>query len=149
MAVTGRTLPPRSGVRSWLVPDITGPHHAAFTVSDLERSVAWYTDLLGLVELFRHDDDEVSLRVLAHPTSGWIMGLRQPRQASGDQFDEFRTGLDHFAFGVADRATLEAWEEELRRRDIAFTPIADTPIGSVICFRDPDNIQLEFWLMPS
>lgn len=27
-----------------------------------------------------------------------------------------------------------------------FTPIAETPIGSVIVFRDPDNIQLEFWL---
>ncbi|MDQ1449420.1 MAG: hypothetical protein QOC79_2391, partial [Actinomycetota bacterium] len=31
-------------------------------------------------------------------------------------------------------------------RGIAFTPITDTPIGSVIVFRDPDNIQLEFWL---
>ena len=131
------------------MPDVTGPHHAALTVTEIERSLTWYTDLLGLQQLFGDDNDEVSLRVLMHPASGWILGLRQYHQKPHDRFDEFRTGLDHFAFGVADRAMLEAWEEELRRRDIPFTPITDTPIGSVICFRDPDNIQLEFWLMPS
>ncbi|MGH9032598.1 MAG: VOC family protein [Acidimicrobiia bacterium] len=132
------------------MPDLTGAHHAAFTVSDVERSLAWYTDLLGLTELFGDDSEEVSLRVLIHPASGWILGLRQYHDKPGDRFDEFRTGLDHMAFGVADRATLEAWEDELRRRgDITFTPILDTPIGSYICLRDPDNIQLELWLMPS
>ena len=35
---------------------------------------------------------------------------------------------------------------ELTARGIAYTPIAETSIGSVIVFRDPDNIQLEFWL---
>jgi glyoxylase I family protein len=132
------------------MPDITGAHHAALTVTDLDRSLAWYTDLLGLVELFGDDREEGRLRVLAHPDSGWILGLRQYPQKPGGTFDEFRTGLDHFAFGVPDRAALDAWEEELRRRgDITFTPIVDTPIGSVIVFRDPDNIQLEFWLSPS
>ena len=33
----------------------------------------------------------------------------------------------------------------LRERDIPFSPIAEMSIGSVIVFRDPDNIQLEFW----
>ena len=129
------------------MPDITGAHHMALTVTDVERSKAWYTDLLGLVEVFGGDDDAVSFRVLAHPGSGWVLGLRQYHGRPGDGFDELRTGLDHFAFGVADRAELEAWEAELRRRgDITFTPIAETPIGQVIVFRDPDNIQLELWL---
>jgi glyoxylase I family protein len=129
------------------MPEISGAHHVALTVSDVERSSAWYGDLLGLVEVLRGDDDVVSYRVLAHPGSGWITGLRQYHGKPADGFDEFRTGLDHLAFTVADRAALEAWEEELRRRgDITFTPIADTPIGTVIVFRDPDGIQLEFWL---
>lgn len=129
------------------MPAITGAHHAAFTVSDVERSSAWYCELLGLVPVLSGDDDEVSFRVLAHPASGWVAGLRQYHSAPSDQFDAFRTGLDHFAFAVADREALEACETELRRRgDITFTPIAETPIGSVICFRDPDGIQLEFWL---
>ena len=73
--------------------------------------------------------------------------MRQYLSTSGGDFNEFRTGLDHFAFRVADRAGLEAWEDELRRRgDVIFTPIVETPIGEVIVFRDPDGIQLEFWL---
>ncbi len=129
------------------MPEITGADHVAFTVSDVERSSAWYCDLLGLVQVLAGDDDVVSYRVLRHPASGWVTGLRQYHARPGDGFDEFRTGLDHFAFGVADRATLEAWEAELRRRgDIDFTPMAETPIGTVIVFRDPDGIQLELWL---
>ena len=68
------------------------------------------------------------------------------RSACGDGFDEFRTGLDHLALGVASRAELTAWEDELERRGITYTPAAETPIGTVVVFRDPDNIQLEFWL---
>jgi glyoxylase I family protein len=85
----------------------------------------------------------------------WILGVRQYPGRHADSFDEFRTGLDHVGFCVANQAVgfcvanqaeLEAWEKELSARDITFTPIAETPIGSVIVFRDPDNIQLEFFL---
>jgi glyoxylase I family protein len=128
------------------MPTITGAHHVALTVSDVERSSAWYAELLGLVEVLAGKDDFVSFKVLAHPGCGWIMGVREYRDGSSDRFDELRTGLDHLAFGVADRAELDAWQDELERRSITFTPIAETPIGSVIVFRDPDGIQLEFWL---
>ena len=131
------------------MPAIDGAHHVAFTVTNVERSSAWYCDLLGFLPVRGGDDADVSFRVLAHPASGWVLGLRQYHARAGGDFDEFRTGLDHFAFGVADRAGLEAWEAELRRRgDITFTPIVDTPTGSVIVFRDPDGVQLELWLPP-
>lgn len=125
---------------------ITGGHHIAFTVTDVVRSAAWYGDVLGLQEVMGGDDGDVSFRVLAHPASGWVLGLRQYHNAPKDGFDEFRTGLDHFAFGVESRAELDAWVPELERRDIEFTPPVDTPIGTVIVFRDPDRIQLELWL---
>jgi glyoxylase I family protein len=128
------------------MPDITGAHHAALTVTDADRSAAWYADLLGMQIVLQGDDDTVSFRVLAHPGCGWIMGVRQYHGRPDGAFDEFRTGLDHLAFGVATRADLEAWEAELTSRGIDFSPIASTPIGEVIVFRDPDNIQLEFWL---
>ena len=129
------------------MPAVVGAHHTALTVSDVERSAAWYSDLLGLVQVLSGDDDEVSYRVLTHPTTPCMIGLRQYHAHPDGPFDEFRTGLDHLAFGVADRAQLESWAAELLRRgDIPFTPIVDTPIGSVIVLRDPDNIQLELWL---
>jgi glyoxylase I family protein len=125
---------------------ITGGHHVGFTVRDADASAQWYSDLLGMQEVLRGDDETVRFRVLAHPESGWVLGVRQYPERADGRFDEFRTGLDHFAFGVASREELEAWEQRLSEAGIPFTPIADTPIGSVIVFRDPDNIQLEFFL---
>ena len=128
------------------MPSITGGHHIALTVTDADRSAEWYSGLLGMSVLAAGDDETVKVRVLADAASGWLLGLRQYHGREGDGFDEFRTGLDHFAFSVENRAALEEWERELSARGIGYTPIAETSIGSVIVFRDPDNIQLEFWL---
>lgn len=125
---------------------IAGAHHVALTVSDADRSAEWYSDLLGMQVVLTGDDDTVRFRVLAHPESGWVLGVRQYPGRGTDRFDEFRTGLDHLAFAVSSRSELEGWERELAARGVTFSPIAETPIGSVVVFRDPDNIQLEFWL---
>ena len=128
------------------MPSITGGHHVALTVSDADRSAEWYCGLLNMQVALTGDSEDVKFRVLADPESGWVLGVRQYPARRADSFDELRTGLDHLAFGVATRAELEDWEQELSSRGIPFTPIAETPIGSVIVFRDPDNIQLELFL---
>jgi glyoxylase I family protein len=128
------------------MPSISGGHHIALTVTDADRSAQWYCDLLGMQVALAGENDDVKFRVLVDPTSGWALGVRQYHGREGTRFDEFRTGLDHFAFSVTSRTELEAWEPELKTRGIEYSPIAETPIGSVIVFRDPDNIQLEFWL---
>ena len=128
------------------MPATTGAHHVAFTVRDADRSAQWYGDLRGMQVVLKGDDEAVRFRVLTHPDSGWIIGLRQYPGREEGAFDEFRTGLDHFAFGVSSRAELESWERRLGEAGIPFTPAADSPIGPVVVFRDPDNIQLEFFL---
>lgn len=126
---------------------LTGIHHLALTVTDVERSVAWYSELLGMVTVIGEDTDDVRYRVLAHPDSGMVIGLRQyPVTGSGEVFDEMRTGMDHVAIGVESADELTAWEAKLDELGISYTPATETPIGAVIVFRDPDNIQLEFWL---
>ena len=115
-----------------------------FTVPDADRSAAWYQDVFEMQLVLQSDEDGVAIRILAHPGSGWIMGLREHPDQPGGPFDERRTGLDHLAFTVTSRGELDAWESELERRGISYTPIQETPIGTVIAFRDPDNIQL--WL---
>jgi glyoxylase I family protein len=125
---------------------IVGAHHVALTVRDADRSAQWYGDLLGMKVVLQGDDDTVRFRVMAHFDSGWVLGLRQYPGHQDGVFDEFRTGLDHLAFAVSSRDELEGWEQTLSDAGIHFTPIVDMPIGSVIVFRDPDNIQLEFWL---
>lgn len=131
------------------MPTITGAHHIALTVRDADKSAAWYAELLGMQIVLQGDDDQVKFRVLVHPESGLVMAVREYPGHEDGAFDEYRTGLDHIAFGVSSRSELENWEERLEYAKIAFTPIAETPIGSVVVFRDPDNIQLEFWLPAS
>jgi glyoxylase I family protein len=73
----------------------------------------------------------------------------------GSLFCETTTGLDHAGFVVPQRDDLEAWQAHLEangvaRSDVADkrltqSPIADEAYGSVLVFRDPDNIQLEFF----
>jgi glyoxylase I family protein len=132
--------------RGGTIATIAGAHHIAFTVRDADRSARWYADLLGMKVVIEGDEDTVKFRILAHPECGWVIGIREYKGKEDGAFDEFRTGLDHFAFAVSSLSELEAWEDELRSREIPFTPITETPIGTVIVFRDPDNIQLEFWL---
>lgn len=125
---------------------LTGIHHIALTVTDLQRSVAWYRELLGLAELMGDDGDEVSFRLLTDPSSRLVLGLRQYAAGSGDEFDERRTGMDHMALGVESAEELAEWEARLSAMGAKYTPATETPIGTVIVFRDPDGIQLEFWL---
>jgi glyoxylase I family protein len=129
------------------MPDITGIHHVALSVTDLDRSVTWYRDVLGLVELVRDRGEGVEYVVLAHVGAGLGIGLRRFDDVDGGAaFSHLNPGMDHIAFQVRDRAELEAWEAWLEERSVTFSPIADHPIGEVIVFRDPDDIQLEIWL---
>jgi glyoxylase I family protein len=80
------------------------------------------------------------------------MGLTQHRGGAQDVFDETRVGLDHLAFAVADRSELDAWALRLAAAGVAHSPIAPAnsiPGAAVLVFRDPDNIQLEFFFDPS
>jgi catechol 2,3-dioxygenase-like lactoylglutathione lyase family enzyme len=62
---------------------------------------------------------------------------------------EFRSGLDHVAFGVADRAELDAWAARLDELGVAHGEIKDAHYGSGLSFRDPDNIALELFAPPA
>ena len=123
---------------------LTGIHHLALTVSDVDASAEFYGELLGLAEAFQIDDETVHARVFGG--DGFLFGVRHYKQHSKDRFSEFRTGMDHFAFTVPDRDALEAFERKLVEMGAVHTPACDTPVGAVLVFRDPDGIQGEFFL---
>ena len=63
-------------------------------------------------------------------------------------FNERRPGLDHIAFGVANRDELVEWGKRLDSLGIAHGEIKDAGYGSGLSFRDPDNIALELFAPP-
>jgi glyoxylase I family protein len=132
------------------MPTFPSIGHAAVTVTDLARSTAWYTALLGSEPVLDEDEQsgEYHHTVYALP-SGQLFGLHlHPGTAAGD-FDERHTGLDHLAFAVADRAELAAWADRLDELGVKHGGIKDAHYGSGVSFRDPDGIALEFFAPPS
>jgi len=125
------------------VPALTGVAHVSLTVRNLQHSEEWYHDVLGFERIHGERRAHFDAVALQDPASRMLISLRQHHVAGTARFDETRTGLDHVAFGVADRAELEAWERRLTELHVEHSPIADTPFGAVLVFRDPDHIQLE------
>lgn len=132
------------------MPALTGVHHVALTVTDVERSVPWYERVLGFTTIGREDEGEVGLRkvFLRGPGFGLTLTLVQHPAGGGTLFDERRPGLDHLTFTVPSTDSLREWTDRLTEHGVTFSPIAQEPTapGSmVIALRDPDGIQLVLW----
>jgi len=132
------------------MPDTTFPAigHVALTVSDLQRSVAWYQRLFDADPVL--DEDTGPFHHVVWMLGGTLLGLHQHADsARSEPADELRPGLDHVAFNCSDRGALEKWAGRLDELGVAHGPIVDAPYGSGLSFRDPDNIPLEFFAPPS
>lgn len=128
------------------MPDISGYHHLSLTVTDLDKSTAWWTEVLGFEVFTRFERDGMTKVVMRHPACGTYFSLtghgpRSPAEA----FSEFRTGMDHLAFSVADRTELTAWKARFEKRGVEHSEIKASVVGDLIAFRDPDNIAFEVY----
>lgn len=128
------------------MPEIAGINHVGVTVTDIERSTPWYSEVLGLTKLMEetHPDGTGYVIVLGKPDWSMCVGLHTHPTSSHEPFAETRTGLDHISFMVANRAELDTWQTHLADNRVDHSPITDRDGYSVLAFRDPDNIQLEF-----
>jgi len=125
--------------------------HVRLTVTDIERSRAFYDDIFALPVAFElpKDADEATREELSFLFGGVIYQLGDSllglRPVSKDEFDENRTGLDHVSFAVADQAALDDAARQLDDRGIAHSGVKDIGAGHILEFRDPDNIALELF----
>lgn len=131
------------------MPSISGRIEVNLTVRDPVRSAAWYSELLGLEQRYDYTSDDGQLRyvVVQDLALGFILGLVGHATNSGDAFDETSTGLDHLEFLVDRREDLDEWAARLDQLGIPHSGVKDleyTP-NRMLTFRDPDNIQLEFF----
>lgn len=116
-----------------------GVSHVALTVTDLDVSVRFYTEVLDFVAVM----DVGYGRICMHPQTGFMIGLLRHEGAQGGRFTELTTGLDHLGLTAATRAELEEWERRFDAHGVTYTPIRDMEFGYHLNFRDPDNIALE------
>ncbi|MEN3359442.1 MAG: glyoxylase family protein [Mycobacteriales bacterium] len=121
--------------------------HVAVTVTDLDASERWYTDVLGVKPVL--DEDTGPFRHVVYSLGGTLFGLHGfPHLDSEESFNERRPGLDHISFGCAHRQELVDWAVRLDKLGVAHGDIVDAGYGSGLSFRDPDNIALELFAPP-
>jgi glyoxylase I family protein len=121
---------------------LSGFHHVTLNVRDLSRARAFYEGVLG----FEVDQDFPGrkLRLRVGESRARLVLCPPPGDVDADRFSEYRIGLDHVSFGGS-RADLERLASALAVAGVPANLERD-PLGpAVLCFRDPDNIALEFF----
>ena len=105
--------------------------HVAIEVSDLERSMKFYRDLLGLEARWSKDADWANLKLGNDDLS---LVKKSPGQIHPP----------HFGFRVKSREELKAAHEKLSTAGVSVEPISGHRDGSIsFYFRDPDGNHLE------
>ena len=124
---------------------VTRLNHAMLYVRDLDRSVTFYREAFGMVEVWR-DGPVALLRTIGsqnhHDLAFLAVGEDAPRPPRG------ATGLYHLAWEVLtieDLATAAHTLSEMR----ALTGASDHGASKSVYGRDPDGIDLEVtWVVP-
>jgi len=135
--------------------------HVSVTTSDLERSVAFYRDVLGLTVLGRGEADEPELSdllALANVRVGWaeldlgagqILELLEYRNPVGDPLEPSpnRPGATHLGLGVDD---ISSYQARLVDADALISPDVVTLTEDTewkgtrtLYARDPDGVTIE------
>ena len=145
-----------------------GIHHTGYTVSDLDRSLGFYRDLLGmevlatqekeggyLAAIVGYPDAHVRMAHVRMPGSDHVVELFEyvaPTGAAPERIEPRDVGTAHLCFVVDD---LRAEYERLRAAGVdsfVSEPVAvDTGIntgGFGLYLRDPDGIVVELFQRP-
>ena len=118
--------------------------HVVFYVKDLERSLAFYRDLLGFQEVGR-----VFNGMAAALTSGRThheMLLIQVGDAPGPPAGR-RRGLYHIGIKVGDSLEeLRAAKKELERAGVTIDGMSDHTVSQSLYLSDPDGNEVELYV---
>ncbi len=116
-----------------------GPVH--LTVSDLERSLAYYRGPIGLTVL----ESGAGRASLGAGDRELLVLVEQP----GARPERGHTGLFHFALLVAERADLARWLAHAARDRVALTGLSDHFVSEALYLSDPDGHGIEiYWDRP-
>lgn len=119
-----------------------GPVH--LTVSDLERSLAYYRSSIGLTVLDQAEG-RASLGI-GDPDRRELLVLHENRDAtSGRGY----SGLYHFALLLPERHDLARWLAHAIRERVPMTGLSDHFVSEALYLQDPDDHGIEiYWDRP-
>lgn len=112
---------------------------ASLTVADLERSIQFYTDVIGLTVLTRIEQTAILGTRAGHA----LLGLTQ--QAGARPQSPYTTGLYHIAILLPSRADLALFVVRLAVMKYALDGVADHLVSEALYLSDPDGNGLEVY----
>jgi len=122
-----------------------GPvHHIAINTKDIDKSIKFYQDVLGLKKRETVRFDELALTYFELPAGGRLELFDYKGKNPQCERDEAEVGLRHVAFSVDDVAQ---HEKELREAGVTITlPTTELlELGArVLLFLDPNGVTIEF-----
>ncbi len=121
---------------------VTGVSHVQLVVGDVAASRDWWSRVLGMQTLYEGMAGEVV--ALRHRPSRVVVVLSARAAGSAGPGDR----LDHVAFAVPDRATLDMWVEHLDQLGIAHPGVVDELGNHSLQLVDPDGINVELVAPP-
>ena len=133
-----------------------GMHHVDIVVSSLDRSLAFYRELLrplGYTEAYEAVGERGEpIWYLDGEGVGASLGIREAQSAPAGAYDRYAVGLHHLAFEAASREGVDeryAWalargaEIENEPREWPYVPGYYATF-----FHDPDGMKLEIVFVP-
>jgi catechol 2,3-dioxygenase len=124
-------------------PASTRVGHVHLRVSDLDRAIGFYADVLGFAVTQRYGKGSA---FLAAGDYHHHIGLNTWESLGGTPPPPGHTGLYHTAFVYPDRASLGAVMARVLAAGIAFDGAADHGVSEAIYLRDPDQNGVELYV---
>ncbi|MBL8777407.1 MAG: VOC family protein [Acidimicrobiales bacterium] len=121
---------------------VSGVSHLQLVVGDVAVCRDWWTNVLGMQTLYEGDTGDVV--ALRHRPSNVVIVLSARAEGSAGAGDR----LDHVAFAVPDRATLDTWVARLDELGIAHPGVIDELGNHSLQLVDPDGINVELVAPP-
>ena len=118
--------------------------HVVLKVRDLDRSAAFYRDVLGLKEVARYPNRRMAFFVICD--NHHDIALIETDSAAPDAPQE-APGLAHVALKVGDSLDeLRAAKSQLDRHGVTVERQVDHHVSKSLYFSDPDGNRLEFFV---
>ena len=126
-----------------LAPATTRIGHVHLKVADLDRAIAFYSDVLGFEVTQRYGPQAAFLSAGGYHHH---IGLNTWDSAGGTPPPPGHTGLYHTAFLYPDRAALAAVLRRVLAAGVPLDGAADHGVSEAIYLRDPDQNGVELYV---
>ncbi len=138
LSVPAKSVP----AKSVKAPPETRIGHVHLKVADLERAIAFYSDILGFELTSRYGPQAAFLSAGGYHHH---IGLNTWESLEGTSPPPGHTGLYHTAFLYPDRASLGAVLKRVVDAGIPIDGAADHGVSEAVYLRDPDGNGVELY----